>query len=163
MEDSAGKRIGGLGKLAKIGGLAIKTSNVINTAFNSQPVGNKGVIVMNTQRYNHHSGQYLPSPGSSGNSGNSNSSDKSSKGLYGLNFTSEFSGGNNGRHGQTDEAPINADFIMAITSSWMGEDIKFAKTWEEIIEKLPNRLKEANEMVKTFEELKQRKELEDYI
>jgi hypothetical protein len=81
----------------------------------------------------------------------------------GQNFTSEFGGGNNARHGQTVEPPINVDLLMAVTSSWMGEDIKFAKTWEEMIEKVPSRLKEGNEMVEKYKALKQKKELEEYI
>ncbi|HEV7781424.1 MAG TPA: DUF6443 domain-containing protein [Chitinophagaceae bacterium] len=154
-----------VGNIIQIAQISIST---INSSATTQQVGNntKSAIVRNTQRYNHHSGQYLPDPGSSGSSSSGSSgksSNNSSKGLYGINFTSEFGGGNNGRQGITDEPSINSDLLMAVLTSWMTEDVEFARTWQEMIEKVPSRLKELNEMIETYEELKQRKELADYL
>jgi hypothetical protein len=38
-----------------------------------------------------------------------------------------------------------------------------AESWEDIIKKFPDRLKEANEMVETYEYLKNKRAIEDYI
>jgi hypothetical protein len=129
-------------------------------------IGLKGVvlgsnIVMSNRRYNHHSGNYLPNSTSGGISGKNSSS--SSKGRGGMVMTSEFGGGNNAPKGQTDEPSENLDLLTAVISSWMGGDVEFAKKWEEIIEKLPSRLKEGIESVETYKELKEKKELEEYV
>jgi len=139
------------GNFIEIARLAI---SMINSNPTVRQVGNRGAIFRNNQRYNHHSN-------GSGNYGNGR--ERSSEANHGIVFTSEFGGGNNGRHGQTDEASVNADFIMAVTSSWMGGDPEFVKNWMEIIEKIPDILIKGNEMIETYKDLKQKKAIEDYI
>jgi RHS repeat-associated protein len=87
----------------------------------------------------------------------------SSRNLYGVVLQAEFGGGNNAPPGETEEDPIEADGLLLLTSSWMSGNPEFAKTWEEIIEKSPERLKELNDMVETYKELKKKKEIEDYL
>lgn len=52
---------------------------------------------------------------------------------------------------------------MALLKSWMGSDPDFAKSIFEMIEKLPDRLKEVNEIVLKVEEIDLKRKIEDYI
>lgn len=154
MSGTATKAVGNAG--GKIVSASINVANLAVTRSN-----HSRSIVMNNQRYNHHSGQYLNTTGRSGNSGDSES--ESSGGKRGGKYMYGEGGGNNAPRGQSDDPSVEMGLLMALISSWMGADPSFAKRWEELIEKLPERLKQGIEMKEKADELELEEKIKDYI
>jgi RHS repeat-associated protein len=86
-----------------------------------------------------------------------------SKSRWGIVLTSEEGGGNNAPKGETEDDPIKADLLMALLKSWMGNDPSFTKSIFEMIEKLPERILQVSESIKTFNDLIEKKIEDIYI